>query len=375
MPQVFYQNRKYTVVVTIAATLVSTKNYTLKRKNRNVLSMVTIEYIDEGRKHDTIVKEEDTAQAIQELVDRPSVRFIRIAGYVIPITHTVLVAGRTDLTIKGDGNGTLLKPTGDFDVFEFKSPLSRIVLSSMQIADDLSKPKQTASSVIRLNHSGNKGAINDLTMENLTMYYPFNGISSDMRNSDISNGLQVPTIRHVRINEYRNSAMRICNCFDGRFYDILATQPKKYNKMGLGHGFVIKNSIDSGTQMEMVTMLGEDKGIGFAFDNVTHITGSQFIADTHMEGMFTHGEVDFVKLSLVELRSSRDQGLYADHNKGRICIHQFTGRNSTNYHVKNFGRGGNVTILGGKVHETHKGIYSLAKGDIFEGIEGAPEYH
>ena len=337
--------------------------------------MVTIEYVDEGHKYDTVIRGEDTSRVIQELVNRPSIRFIRISGYAIPITRKILVTGRTDLTIKGDGNGTLLKPMGDFDVFEFKAPLSRVVLSSMQLADNLSKPKQTSSSMIKLNHSGNNGAINDLTIENITMYYPFNGIKSDSRNSDIANGLQVPTVRHVRVNEYRNIAMHMCNCFDGRFYDILATQPKKYPKMGLGHGFVMENSIDSGSQMDMITMLGEDKGIGFAFDNITHLTGSQFIADTHLEGMFTHGEVDFVKLSLVELRSSRDQGLFADHNKGRICIQQFTGRNSTNYHVKNFGKGGNVTVSGGKVYETHRGIYSLVEGDVFEKIHGAPEYH
>ena len=261
--------------------------------------MVTVKYVDEGREYEIAIREDDTANTIQALVNKPSVRSIRIMGYAIPITHKILVTNRTDLTIKGDGNGTLLKPIGDFDIFEFKAPLSRVNLSGMQFADSLSNPKQRTSNVIRLNHEGNNGAINDLTLENITMYYPFNGIYSDVRNSDINNGLQVPTIRHVRINEYRNIAMNICNCFDGRFYDILATQPKRYPEMGFGHGFIMSNSIDSGTNMSMVTMLGEDKGAGFTFDNVTHLTGSQFIADTHIEGMATHNEVDFVKLSLV----------------------------------------------------------------------------
>ena len=150
--------------------------------------MVTIEYVDEGHKYDTVIRGEDTSRVIQELVNRPSIRFIRISGYAIPITQKILVTGRTDLTIKGDGNGTLLKPMGDFDVFEFKAPLSRVVLSSMQLADNLSKPKQTSSSMIKLNHSGHNGAINDLTIENITMYYPFNGIKSDSRNSDIPMG-------------------------------------------------------------------------------------------------------------------------------------------------------------------------------------------
>jgi len=65
------------------------------------MEMVTIEYVDEGRKYDTVIAGEDTARVIQELIDRPSVRFIRIAGYAIPMTRKVLVTGRTDLIIKG----------------------------------------------------------------------------------------------------------------------------------------------------------------------------------------------------------------------------------------------------------------------------------
>lgn len=336
--------------------------------------MVTIRYVDEGIEYETRISEMDTSSTIQKLVDKPSVRFIRIMGYAIPITHKILVANRTDLTLKGDGNGTLLKPAGDLDIFEFKAPLSRVILSGIQFADSLLNPKQKNRSMISLNHSSNNGAINDLTIENVTMYYPFNGICSNFKNSDIDNGLQAPTIRHVRINEYRNRAVTLCNCFDGRFYDILATQPKNYSEMGSGDGFMLQNSIDSGSQLDMVTMLGQDKGVGFTFDNVTHLTGTQLIADTHLEGMLTRNELDFANFSLVELRSSRDQGLYANHSKGRLSIQQFTGRNNANYHVSNFGKGGNITLSGGKVHETHRGIYSLVPGDIFEKIEGAPDY-
>lgn len=336
--------------------------------------MVTIKYVDEGLEYEAIISEMDTANTIQKLVNKPSVGLIRIMGYGIPISRKILVNNRTDLTIEGDGNGTLLKPMGDFDVFEFKAPLSRVILSGMQFSDSLREPKQKKSSMVSLNHSGNNGAINDLTIENITMYYPFNGISSDFRNSDIDHGLQAPTIRHVRINEYRNRAIVLCNCFDGRFYDLLATQPKNYSEMGSGDGFTLTNSIDSGSQLDMVTMLGQDKGAGFTFNNVTHLTGNQLIADTHFEGMITRNELDFAHFSLVELRSSSDQGLYACHSKGRLNIQQFTGRNNANYHVKNLAKGGNITLSGGKVHETHKGIYSLVPGDIFEKIDGAPDY-
>lgn len=323
----------------------------------------------------TSSSELDFADAVQAIVDAEDSRKLTLKGYWQPITHTIMLTKKNDFKLCGLGLAPILQPTGDHDVFEVKAPCSRIKISDFQFADNLENPKHTGAAMIHLNHQGNNGAINELTLENITMYYPFNGVYSDARPCDINNALQVLAIRHVRINQFRNIALNLYNFFDTRLLDVVATTPKKAfldtlpanpQRMGLGHGLVMKNSVDSGSQLEMVTMLGEERGAGYTLENVTHLTGSQIIADTFMEGMATSGEVDNVQLSQVELRSSRDQGLYAAHTRGRIIIDQFTVRNSTNFHVKNFGNGGNVTVLAARCTETQKGVYELATGDVAE---------
>jgi len=313
--------------------------------------------------------DDDLADLIEHLI--PDCQRLILKTHIEFLSHTITVSEKNDLKVCGLGRGTILKPAGDFNLFEFKAPCSRCSLSDMQFFDEPSDPKHKTASMIYFNHSGKHGAINEALLENICMYYPFNGVNTSACSCDIENGIQTLTVRNIRINQYRNLAFTMYNCFDSVF-DILFAQQKS---SAANHGFYIRNSLESGSYLSKITMLGRwnTLGNGFHFDNVSHVQGGSLISDTMNNGVAASNEVDDVILCPVELRSSGNNGLSASHNKGVITLLGVTFQNNQKLHAKNFGYGGKVRVFFGSASETH-GSRKLVNGDLLWGVEGLSSY-
>lgn len=288
-------------------------------------------------------KDSNAISKLEELVADPKVAKIQIVDARNALfDRTITVTDRPELTIEGLDNGTVIRPAGDFDVFRFKAPLSRCKLRGIQFLDNPENPAHRSASMICFDHSGNHDQINEFTLENICMYYPFNGVYMPYRSWDIRNSVQKLTVQNVNINQYRNVAFSICNCFDTAFNIIFAGQ---YNN-NANHAFAMRNCLDSGNYVYKATMLGSGnpKGNGFHLDNVSHLQGAGWISDSMKNGIATLNEVDDVAIATAEVRASSDSGINAAHKKGTLAIGILIAQNNKQYHIYDQRLGGKVEI-------------------------------
>lgn len=287
---------------------------------------------------------------------------INPGGSVVVLDNTYEIAKALEpksyTLAEGVGTATRFVPLGNNKIWHIRAPKTRIVLKHFQMWDEAAK---STTDMVYLDNSAD--IISLSSFEQIQMYYPYCGFHTHEGPSDISKSILSCSFRTVYANDTVDEGFVFFSNFDCRFIDMLVTQKTG----GAREAFRFENCDDSGSMMSHLTALGKGgtTGSGFTFNNAANMYGVNMISDTMREGLHLATLADNICLAAVEVRSSSDEGVYANHSEGRVTICGLNTQDNQMYGVKNVGIGGFLTILGGISSGNLAGhVDGLRPGDI-----------
>jgi len=286
--------------------------------------------------------------------------FIKAGKYTI---STSINIATSFIDLEGEGKSTKLVPTDNIHVIKIIAPLTRVRISNLYIED--TDFKQTSTAGIYLDQYN--GQVNECVLENISMYYTWGGIYTRDLASNINYSIMACSLRKIRINQYRGIGLNLYSVFDTLLDDILVTQYSASSN----HAFYFRNMLDGGDFFMNLKALGKQDtmGEGIHIEDLSHCWFTHCYADKFKEGIVLLGTVDRVNFTQCGVRACSDQGWYVSHSNGWVNILNIEARDCTYYGLRNFGKGGNVNIIGGDVRD-NGGSINPASGDYILRVKG-----